>query len=156
MGSGRPEPRAWRDRRIKNSHPGPGPALLTLPVAQGLGPQREARGRQGLLQQEQTGPGYQQREQRGEEGGGWHLGPQGPAPVTRLRDRHGRQGARSPTQLWLVLGSFRLPAAVTRGNGGAGGRKPRLPEAPPRADLSNPVTRAGPPPTRVGRKQSSL
>lgn len=155
MGAGRPEPRAWRGRRKKDWHPGPGPALLTLPVVQGLGPQRETRGPQGLLQQEQTGPGYQQREQRGEEGGGWHLGPQGPASVPGLRDRHGRQCSRLPTQIWLVFGSFRLPAAVTPGNSGGGGRKPRLPEAPPRAPLPNPVTRAGMPPTRVGRRESS-
>ena len=134
QGLARSEEKGW--------HPGPGPALLTLPVAQGLGPQREARGRQRRLQQEQARPRHQQREQRGEEGGGWHLGPQGPAPVPGLRDRHGRQGSHSPRRLRQVLGSFRLLAAVSHGNSGGGGRKPRLPDAPPRAELPNPVALA--------------
>lgn len=44
-------------RREEEGWPrGPAPPLLTLPVAQGLGPQREARGRQRRLQQEQAGP----------------------------------------------------------------------------------------------------
>lgn len=99
-GTGGPEPGARRGRRKRASTPAP--PLLTLPVAQGLGPQREARGRQGRLQQEQAGPGHQQREQRGEEGGGRHLGAQGPAAKPGLRDRHGRHRsgagsrARSP------------------------------------------------------------
>lgn len=62
-GPGRPEPREagaqdlarWEEEGWPR---GPAPPLLTLPVAQGLGPQREARGRQRLLQQEQAGPGH--------------------------------------------------------------------------------------------------
>lgn len=49
-------------------------ALLTLPVAQGLGAQRQPRRRQRRLQQEQAGPRHQQREQGGEERGGGHFG----------------------------------------------------------------------------------
>lgn len=137
----------------------PRPCLLTLPVAQGLGPQREARGRQGRLQQEQAGAGHQQREQRGEEGGGWHLGTQGPAPRPGLRDHHGRHRACATPRRWLVLGSFRLPAAVSPGNSGGGGRKPRLLTAPPRVELSNPLappaSRARWPP-RVGAAPSGV
>lgn len=59
--------------------------------------------------------------------------------------------APAPARHPPVLSSFRLPAAVSPGNSGGGGRKPRLPEAPPRGELPN----ADRPPPRVGGEGSA-
>lgn len=92
-------------------------SLLTLPVAQGLGAQRQPRRCQRRLQQEQAGPRHQQREQGGEECGGGDLGIRAPEATRGSRGRHGRQTfPRAASALTARLGNFRLPAAVSPGN----------------------------------------
>lgn len=106
----------------------PAPPLLTLPVAQGLGAQRQPRGRQRRLQQEQAGARHQQREQGGEECGGGHLGTRAPDATRGARGRHGREPfQRAASVLPASLLNFRLLAAVSPGNSG----RLASPQAPP-------------------------
>lgn len=117
----------------------PAQPLLTLPVAQGLGAERQLRGRQRRLQQEQAGTRHQQREQGGEERGGRHLGTRAPEATRRPRGRHGHGTfPRAASALSACFGNFRLPATVSPGNSG------RLAsQAPPYGERPNPVEPPG-------------
>lgn len=100
-----------RDRGVRGLRKRAIPALprLTLPVAQGLGAQRQPRGRQRRLQQEQAGARHQQREQGGEECGGGHLGTRAPEATRGAQGRHGRESfPRAASALSASLGNFRL------------------------------------------------
>lgn len=130
----------------------PAPPLLTLPVAQGLGAQRQPRGRQRRLQQEQAGARHQQREQGGEECGGGHLGTRAPEATRGPQDRHGREPyPRAASAHPASLGNFRLLEAVSPGNSG----RLASPQAPPHGGRSNPVEKHPPPrpcPPKGGRE----
>lgn len=127
----------------------PAPPLLTLPVAQGLGAQRQPRGRQRRLQQEQAGARHQQREQGGEECGGGHLGTRAPEATRGARGRHGREPfPRGASALPASLGNFRLLAAVSPGNSG----KLASPLAPPHGGEAQSRGALRPYPPKGGRE----
>lgn len=134
----------------------PAPPLLTLPVAQGLGAQRQPRGRQRRLQQEQAGARHQQREQGGEECGGGHLGTRAPEATRGARGRHGREPfPRAASALPASLLNFRLLAAVSPGNSG----RLASPQAPPHGGGGGPIPWSPPALTRpkeAGSCSSSL